>query len=564
MENKASRVLIVDDMPINRMIISSLLATNGVLSDQAESGRECLEMCAKKDYDLILLDHRMPEMDGVDTFMQLNDIFSRKGRHIPVVCHTTDEGRKNINLYKAAGFADVLIKPIEPKQLSEVIMTYLPEEDKIMTAEELLPALMEEKETDASAEPVDVREELDKLPLWLKTVPHIDLVAGITNCETAADYVDALYIFHSSIIEKAGEIEYYLQNGDWTMYKLCVHSLKSMARLVGARMLHEKAASLEAAAGDNAFDVIQRDTPKLLTPYLNFIDLLAPLLEDENIKRILSENAASEEKAVSLSSVRENHSRTILFIQANQGIVTKGIENNLRDADFSVISIPDEPDMIITYRFEADIVIYFPNLEDDSSHIGLTMNLLGEICQDDAKILCLIGDVTDLETAMAASGAHRVSRTYPRPVNILHFIRDMDYFATLLEEYHRKKTLFIVDDDPDYLSIITHWLSTDYQVSYFHSGDEIIAGLSTATPDLILMDYDMPKMDGYELMRSLRANPATSEIPIIFLTGKNDRDHVVRILEYKPDGYLLKTSQKDNILDAIDRFFAETMFHKTL
>lgn len=112
MKEQASRVLIVDDMPINRIILSSILASNGVKSDQVETGQECLDLCRRKDYDLILLDHRMPELDGVDTLVHLKEIFKERGHDIPVICHTTEDGRNNINLYKAAGFADVLIKPM--------------------------------------------------------------------------------------------------------------------------------------------------------------------------------------------------------------------------------------------------------------------------------------------------------------------------------------------------------------------------------------------------------------------------------------------------------------------
>ena len=113
MNNNASRVLIIDDLSVNRMILSSLLTSRGVVSEQADSGFKCLEMVKAKDYDLILLDHRMPDIDGVDTLVQLKGIFREKGRSIPVICHTTEEGRKNINLYKAAGFSDVLIKPVD-------------------------------------------------------------------------------------------------------------------------------------------------------------------------------------------------------------------------------------------------------------------------------------------------------------------------------------------------------------------------------------------------------------------------------------------------------------------
>ena len=140
MEKNSARVLIIDDLPVNRMILSSLLASRGVVSDQADGGYACLDMVRNGhgDYDLILLDHRMPDLDGVDTLVQLKEIFKEQGRSIPVICHTTEDGRQNINLYKAAGFADVLIKPVDPEQLSEVILTYLPQiSDTSVTGEEL-------------------------------------------------------------------------------------------------------------------------------------------------------------------------------------------------------------------------------------------------------------------------------------------------------------------------------------------------------------------------------------------------------------------------------------------
>ena len=148
--------------------------------------------------------------------------------------------------------------------------------------------------------------------------------------------------------------------------------------------------------------------------------------------------------------------------------------------------------------------------------------------------------------------------------NMQHFIDDMNYFSELLQEYHRPKSLFIVDDDPDYLTVLHHWLSPSYRVTCFTGASQLLDGLNVSLPDLILMDYEMPEMDGYELMTTLRNQRATKKIPIIFLTGKNDRDLVYRILEHKPDGYLLKTSQKDSLLEAIGGFFRETVFRESL
>lgn len=554
MDNNSSRVLIVDDMPVNRMILSSLLASHGVVSDQAEGGLACLDMVRDHDYDLILLDHRMPDLDGVDTFTRLKEMFAEKGKAVPVICHTTEEGRSNINLYKAAGFADVLIKPIDASQLSDVILTYLPADNDAAATNEWNAD--NDRKNELSEE--DTRDELDKLPLWLKIVPHIDLNAGIANCGNAEDYVDALYVFRSSIDEKSADLKKALNDEEWTMYRLDVHSLKSMARLIGARTLAEKAAELEAAADKDDHSVIRRDTDDLLDEYRRFNKLLDPLMEDETIRHIMDE-ATDHAKEASASAPVGDHSRTVLFVMTNQGIVTKGIEKNLTDNDFNVISVPDSPDAIINHRFEADIILYYPETCEDS-HIGMTMNLLGEVCQDDSKLLCLTGDANDIEIAMESKSSYRVSRCYPRPVSIEEFIDDMNYYSDLLSDYHRMKTVYVVDDDPDYRSIIDRWLTPHYNVSSFGGAGDMLSGLSAMTPDLILLDYEMPEMDGYELMKTLRSDPETKNIPIIFLTGKNDRDHVFSILHYKPDGYLLKTSSKDALLDSIDRFFSETLF----
>ena len=265
-QNSQSRVLIVDDMRVNRLILSSLLASNGVQSDLAESGDECLALYRKKNYDLILLDHRMPEIDGVDTLLQLKEIFRKTGREVPVVCHTTEDARKNINLYKAAGFAAVLIKPIQPQQLSEILMTYLPEGKGAGTVKE-------------DTNHAKFQEEIERLPAWTKAISSLDLALGIENCETADDYLDALAVFAASIADKANEIEAYLQSENYSMYTIKVHSLKSMARLIGAKELSDRAADLEFAGKHGDIAAIQAGTAKLLEDYRAYIEYLAPANE---------------------------------------------------------------------------------------------------------------------------------------------------------------------------------------------------------------------------------------------------------------------------------------------
>ena len=99
------------------------------------------------------------------------------------------------------------------------------------------------------------------------------------------------------------------------------------------------------------------------------------------------------------------------------------------------------------------------------------------------------------------------------------------------------------------------WLSDRYNVSMVNSAANAIAFLATNKPDLILLDYEMPVCSGPQLLEMIRAESGTSSIPVIFLTSKDDRESVAKVLALKPQGYLLKTLNPDQIVSSIDEFF---------
>ena len=520
----SARILIVDDMPINRTILSSMLTTLGISCDLAESGRECLSLCQNNTYDLILLDHRMPDMDGVDTLVQLKEIFLRTGAETPVICHTADEGRNYINLYKAAGFADVLIKPADPGELMIMLMKYLPDGGYDLPADE------EKKKR--------IDSELASLPAWLKSISELDLMSGIEHCDTADDYLDALSTFTRSIKDKASDIERFEKEENWPMYLLRVHSLKSVARLVGAVSLADKAADLEYAGMQQEYGLVHALTAPLLDEYTG----LLPKLE-----KLMSEQETSFELP---------GRRTITFITDDNGIVARGIVNALEAEEFSVITIKDIPEVILNHRAESNLLLYYPS--GDNDHIKIISTMLTEICRDDNKTLCLAGDPLDIEAARDIHDTDLIASVYPRPINLDMMAADMSRYYDMSNECTRIRTILVIDDDPDFLHIIQKWLSPTYNVDCCHSGASALAYLDRKRPDLILLDYEMPGMNGDMVMQRIRSNPTNDRVPIIFLTGKNDKEGVIRILGNKPDGYLLKSMSHEALLDALDRFFAES------
>jgi len=119
-----------------------------------------------------------------------------------------------------------------------------------------------------------------------------------------------------------------------------------------------------------------------------------------------------------------------------------------------------------------------------------------------------------------------------------------------------KKLILVVDDEVTTLRSLKRTLDTEYDVAIAGSAENAFAYLNEHRPDLILLDYMMPEIDGKQALSRLRDNPETSDIPVIFLTAMSDADTVKDCLSLNPQGYLLKPINAHNLLDRVARFFA--------
>ena len=118
-----------------------------------------------------------------------------------------------------------------------------------------------------------------------------------------------------------------------------------------------------------------------------------------------------------------------------------------------------------------------------------------------------------------------------------------------------KKSILIVDDDPQYLSLVRQWLKDAYKVSMANSGLQAIKFLGKNKVDLILLDHEMPVTSGPQVLEMLRNDEETKGIPVMFLTGKSDKESVMAVLSLRPEGYFLKTIEKEELLQQLKDFF---------
>ena len=265
-------ILVVDDTTMNLTVVKGLLKKTQVQVDTAESGRETLAKAVKKKYDVLFIDHRMPEMDGLETLAALKKLEGNLNADAPCIALTANAGAGAREEYMAAGFDDYLAKPVSGPELEKMLRTYLPPEKVQDAAEEA---------GDEPGGPEDQSDGKMKIEELMKNLPGIDVREALKNCGGAEILENVVKDFWISIDKKADDIEEFEKAGDYRNFTVAVHALKSSARLIGAMKLSGNAAYLEKCGNEENGEEIRVKTPELLSEYRALREILAPLCEKQ-------------------------------------------------------------------------------------------------------------------------------------------------------------------------------------------------------------------------------------------------------------------------------------------
>ncbi len=203
----------------------------------------------------------------------------------------------------------------------------------------------------------------------------------------------------------------------------------------------------------------------------------------------------------------------------------------------------DDAGMIILYVDEGD----FPG-ED-------TLVFLKDKIIEDSKVFMTIAEKTNMRYITDKIPRNLIYKEYYRPIDNAELLHDVREVMSKVESGGFKKSILIVDDDPNYMGLVRDWLRGTYQVSMANSGLQAIKWLGKNKADLILLDHEMPITSGPQILEMLRGDLDTASIPVMFLTGKSDKESVMAVLSLKPEGYILKTVEKDELLNQLKEFF---------
>lgn len=273
-------ILVVDDMEMNLEVVRALLKRTGVQIDMAVSGRECLSHCDKKKYDLIFMDHMMPEMDGIQTLHILREEKERPNAETTVIALTANAIAGSKDMYLEEGFNDYISKPIIRDELEQMLDKYLPEELKEKrVVEELVTGTQTEP-----AETISIMEEEKKEeePL-MEQQELINKDSAMTYCCNSDEiYYDLLNVYVTQAKKNVEKLPAFYEKKDWENYKIIVHAIKSTSLTIGAGTLSEMAKEQEMAAKERNEAFIVENWEKFFAYYHAVIQKAEEMLVKNN------------------------------------------------------------------------------------------------------------------------------------------------------------------------------------------------------------------------------------------------------------------------------------------
>jgi CheY-like chemotaxis protein/HPt (histidine-containing phosphotransfer) domain-containing protein len=255
---KNARILVVDDVAMNLKVVSGLLKETEIHIDTATNGEDALQLVEENHYDLILLDHMMPVMDGIETLQCMKEIKNFDIRKTPVVMLTANAVVGAKDAYMQAGFTDYITKPIREEVLLSTVKKYLSQE-----------LIAENNGAEVKKEPAN---KADQSMGALTSV--LDVATGLGYCmndrlfyrEMLSEYVKN---------DRRADLEESLAKGDFESYRIVIHSLKSTSLTIGAVKLSDAAKAIESACKEGNVEFVRKQHEACMADYKIILDKIS-------------------------------------------------------------------------------------------------------------------------------------------------------------------------------------------------------------------------------------------------------------------------------------------------
>lgn len=260
-------ILVVDDNSVNRKIACKMISSYGIAVDEADSGMKSIEMAGKKKYDIIFMDHMMPEMDGVEAAGIILEDYEGKEDPPVMIALTANAINGAKEMYLSNGFNDFLAKPFERVQLYAVLNEWIPDEKKVYENENEsdLYAKDMSKQPGGSAEIAAITEPMENIVgLFMKDV---DVIKSVSRQGSTEGYLELLNLFYMEGSGKADILRKLMMECDLEAYAGEAGEIKNTAEVIGAGKLSRQARQHEESGKASDIDFIEKNMESFIRNY---------------------------------------------------------------------------------------------------------------------------------------------------------------------------------------------------------------------------------------------------------------------------------------------------------
>lgn len=261
-----AKILIVDDNRANLLVAQRLISLYNTQTDTADSGIMALKMVQQNDYDIVFMDHMMPELDGIETTQAIRSLGGKYSKLV-IVALTANVISGAAEMFRESGLDDFLGKPIEMSELNRVLTRFIPEEKR-------LPENAEEK---------PAKQEPSQMILKLREVKELNTDFLISQCGERSDFIRDILISTIASPSRA-KLDNAFAAKDWRNYTIYVHGLKGALRNIGAESLGQQAYELEMAGKREDEEFILAHNNEFIAAFDSFAKVITEITEAQDIK----------------------------------------------------------------------------------------------------------------------------------------------------------------------------------------------------------------------------------------------------------------------------------------
>jgi CheY-like chemotaxis protein len=303
-----ANVLVVDDNEFNMRVAEGLLGLFKIDAQTAFSGKEAIGLVQKNEYDIVFMDHMMPEMDGVETTGEIRKL-GGKYKQLPIIALTANAVQGAKEMFLASGFDGFISKPIDLQEMYGILKEWLP------------PEKIEER-------PHETTEKTSGTFLdTLNKVGEINTEIGLSRVSGMEKmYQDTLVLFNKKLVRECDVMSAGLHKGDIKNFSIAVHAMKSALSTIGAMGLSETASKLETASKNNDVEYCTERFPAFKDKLLNLHEELSVIFPGEG--------AAMEKAAGDRAYLQEQIEKALTAASDFDGDAGLNVINDLLTYDF--------------------------------------------------------------------------------------------------------------------------------------------------------------------------------------------------------------------------------------